>query len=313
MRGLARLLVVLACCTLTLAAGASARAEEGVAANSGLPGSTCQGTDGALPYSEPDGSVSTDALGPEAPSYYEVGMPTGAFAGRAPKAVMLMVPGGGWFTVGKGVVQTFRSSAEEWRSRGWMTVNLSYRACDKSLVDVLWFMKRVRQLEPTTPICASGGSAGGHLVLMLASIRSDLACALAMGAPTDFATLARQRSWNPSAYTYDTVGPTKLLNWASAAFAASGTPIGFSSPLRYAGHVHARVMVVSGEHDVFVPPAQTHGYAAALRSAGPANYVDELVLEPGKYPFVHTGVSKAARDLFDARVDALVAPVIAGR
>src|SRR5687768_10852008 len=84
--------------TLTALTTLAARAAE---PNSGLPGSTCVGHEGAFKYTPPTGGESTTALGPNAPAYYEVGKPIGEFAGRAPKGRMIIIHGGAWHLVGK--------------------------------------------------------------------------------------------------------------------------------------------------------------------------------------------------------------------
>ena len=94
------------------------------------------------------------------PAYYEVGEPTGAYAGRSPKGVMLTIHGGGWYLNGAGAVWSMRGNADRWRARGWRTVNLSYRACGNSVTDVLGFYDKVKVTYPGKPICALGGSAG---------------------------------------------------------------------------------------------------------------------------------------------------------
>jgi acetyl esterase/lipase len=74
-----------------------------------------------------------------APAYYEVGLPTGAYAGQAPRGIMLVIHGGAWMKTGIGAVQSMRPDANRWRARGWETVNLTYRACGQTATDVLWF------------------------------------------------------------------------------------------------------------------------------------------------------------------------------
>src|SRR4051812_2657756 len=72
--------------------------------NSGLPGSTCLATNGGFVYTAPDAGVSTSRLGTDAPAYYEMGKPTGAYEGQIAKAIMIVIHGGAWYTTGKEVV-----------------------------------------------------------------------------------------------------------------------------------------------------------------------------------------------------------------
>ena len=68
------------------------RAAPAAGADTGVP--TC--TPGALgtPFVAPGPGVKTNGLGAGAPVYYEIGAPTGSFAGVAPKGIMLVIHGG---------------------------------------------------------------------------------------------------------------------------------------------------------------------------------------------------------------------------
>src|SRR4051812_37490663 len=101
------------------AVASTATSAHAATANSGLPGSACVGNDGGLHYSAPNHGEKTNGLGPDAPAYYEVGAPTGSFAGKTPKGEMLVIHGGGWHLVGKATVAFERRHADEWRAKGW--------------------------------------------------------------------------------------------------------------------------------------------------------------------------------------------------
>ena len=138
----------------------------------------------ALP-SAPGPGVATTGLGAGAPAYYEIGEPTGDFAGQPPKGVMMVIHGGGWSLHGPGAVASMRSRADRWRAEGWRTLNVGYRPCADSVQDVRWFYDRARELWNTAgPFCVMGSSAGGHLALMLAASRPGVACAIAHAGPT---------------------------------------------------------------------------------------------------------------------------------
>lgn len=302
--------------TFAVAAGpvvASAATTGGV--NTGLPSSTCQATDGGLPYSPPDAGISTTALG-TAPAYYELGAPEGAFLGQAPKGLMMVVHGGGWFTVGAGAVVATRPWADIWRNRGWETLNVTYSACAQSLSDVLWFHDAARALVgPHLPICAVGDSAGAQLALMAANQRSDIACVDAEGGPTDLVTLPQQQAFDASTGVADqTAGPSWVQNLAIAAFGTTG--LAANSPVTAPGR--ARLLLATAQQDEFVPWAQAGEMAAADRAAHPHAYVDTDQLAQGTYfAFTHTdlskgtGVSQAAYDDYLVRQLQLVAPVVA--
>lgn len=278
--------------------------------NTGLPGSTCAPHNGGLTYAPPANGEATTGLGADAPAYYEIGMPTGAFAGRAPKGVMLMIHGGGWHIVGKAAVRYERPRADRWRERGWQTVNLDYRGCARSVEDVFWFMRRVRHLNPGAVICAHGTSAGGQLALLLASIRQDLACAITVGGPSDLTTLEHQLAFDPNLRAFASTGPVRLANFARAAFGSTPDALAKANPRRYVANVRARLLLASGTHDVFIPVAQNQNYAASVRAARPDAYVDVAVLPVGTSPFVHTAVTEESLKDLAAREDALVAPLV---
>jgi acetyl esterase/lipase len=90
----------------------------------------------------PRGDLDTVALG-ALPFYYEVGEPSGAYAGRPPRGVLILLHGGGWVANGGAAAQDVRGEADRWRARGWRTVNSSYRACGSSLTDALLLYDRV--------------------------------------------------------------------------------------------------------------------------------------------------------------------------
>lgn len=273
-------------------------------ANSGQPGSTCVGNDGGLHYWAPTNGEKTSGLGPDAPAYYEVGAPTGAFAGKTPKGEMLVIHGGGWHLVGKTTVAFERRHADEWRARGWETVNVDYHACGQSLSDVQWFKKRVRVLHPNAVICAEGVSAGAQLALTLATTESDLACVIALGGPTDFGAIAGETAYDYRYGVFDNAGPSKVFNLAAAAF---GGNLASMSPINSAASIGARLLLASGEQDPMIPAAQNSALAHAVLSSHTTAYADVDLLPPGTVKFVHTGTTQAALDDLSRREDALVA------
>lgn len=283
---------------------------DSVAPNSGLPGSTCVPQAASFPYTAPGSGVSINALGLDAPGYHEVGRPMGDFLGLRSKGVMLVIHGGGWFAVGKEAVASARPIADRWRARGWTTVNLDYRGCSSSIVDVLWFMKRVRAALPTAVICATGASAGAHLALILASIRHDVACTIALAGPSDFDALLTQTAYDYRTGDFTSFGPERLYYAGFAAFGYSPSPLSMRSPIRYAATLQTRLLLASGEHDLLVPQEQNANYAAAITAAQPSAYVDVVVLPAGDRPFVHGRVSQAGLDDLSARELTLVTPLV---
>src|SRR5438034_834557 len=162
--------------------------------NTGNPDSFCMSRQNADPPPPGDG-VSTSGLPSNAPAYYEVGEPSGDYKGQAPKGVMILLHGGGWYLNGPGAAATERGNADRWRAKGWRTLNISYRPCGASFADVQWFYDQARaQWGTAMPYCAMGSSAGGHLALMLAASRSTLDCVEDDAGPTDGTSVKDQKT-----------------------------------------------------------------------------------------------------------------------
>jgi acetyl esterase/lipase len=280
--------------------------------NIGLPGSPCVPIDAALFSTPPGPGVSTSGLGPGAPAYYEIGLPTGAYAGLRPKAVMLTIHGGAWFMVGPAAAATERPEADRWRAAGWLTVNISYRGCGDSIADVSWFYHRVREIEgPGYEICATGSSAGAHLAMVLAATFPDLGCAIGQGVLTDLAGLTTETAHDPLDDLFDqALGPTLAQGWAGAAFGADPVSLGVASPILHAVDVRARLLLADAHDDMAVPFRQATDLAAAVEAAHPGAYVDTDQLDSGFASFTHAFVSQAALDDYRARENALVAPLL---
>jgi acetyl esterase/lipase len=270
--------------------------------NANQPDAFCAGID------QPDGApvtgVNTTALGSGAPAYYEIGQPTGDFAGRAPKGVMVIIHGGGWVSGGPGALAAMRGDADRWRARGWRTLNVSYRPCSDSLTDVLWFYDQARRLwGDSLPYCAMGASAGGHLALALAAVRDGVDCVIDQSGPTDVQTLrdestptggtdAPRRVYNMMVAA---VGPDNLRWWSPAQF-----------PERLAG---TRILYASAVNDAFTPFAQGTELRDNIKSVAPGAYVDLMQLAKGSVQWVHNPVTADALQAYYDREKKLVAPL----
>jgi acetyl esterase/lipase len=252
----------------------------------------------------PGPGVSVTALG-RAPAPYEVGRPMGRFAGRPPRGIMLLVHGGGWYIVGRGALATEREDALRWRRRGWLTVNLDYPACARSLAGVLWFHDRVRaRFGHRRALCAGGASAGAHLALMLAARRRDVGCVVALGAPTDLRSIGRQASASGGRAGARAVGTMARNAFGRRHLAAL-------SPVRHAGSIHARVLLATARRDIVIPLAQARAMRDALRAHH--RWVESLTLGPGRMPWIHANVSRGALARFHAAELRLVAPLVLRR
>jgi acetyl esterase/lipase len=253
------------------------------------------------PLARPGPGVSKTALG-RAGSAYEVGRPMGRFLGRPPRGIMLLIHGGGWYVVGPGALGTERRDALRWRRRGWLTVNIDYPACARSLTGVLWFHDRVRaRLGRRLPLCAEGASAGAHLALMLAARRRDVACAIGLGTPTDLLAINRQASASGDSNGSRAVGTMARNAFGPRRLAAL-------SPVRNAGAIHARVLLATARRDIVIPLAQGRAMRDALRAR--RRYAESIVLASGRVRWVHADVSRRAVTRFHAAERRLVAPLV---
>lgn len=310
--GLVGLLAAVAVCLLSgppadAAKRKAVKKRTAVAANSGLPGARCKAV-----YRPGDGApdVSTTLLG-VTPAPYEVGEPTRkAPRGGERRRVMLLLHGGAWFTVGAGAMADQRSVAGSWRAAGWTTVNAGYRACKRSVDDVVAVYDRIREhFGPDVPVCVRGESAGGHLALLLAGLRSDVDCVIAAAAPTDLWSMVAQGRRAAA----DGSGPAALKRGVQWGFGVARSAFGRGwltrrSPTTWAASLDARVLMGVAHDDPIVPFAQAEQLADALRAQDPGAYVDLHRLESGDSRWVHAKVSDAAAKEFGRREASLVAP-----
>lgn len=272
--------------------------------NSGQRDSFCT-SDPAVAQTGPGEGISTTALGTGAPAYYEVGEPTGAFAGTQPKGVMLVMNGGGWMLNGSGSVEYDRPIADQWRARGWRTVNLTYRPCSQSVYDVFWFYDRARELWGSNlPYCAHGLSAGGQLALLLANSRPTLGCVVNEAGPVDAATLGGQSAWWSTGP--QTNGPRWVYNLMTAAFGSE--MLYWRSPTSFP--IKARVLMGVAAQDPYTPWAQATELRDKMKANDASAYTDIVKLEAGSVPWTHANVSQAAMDDFARRETELVAPLV---
>jgi hypothetical protein len=284
---------------------------EGVLLGNGLTGGMASGYPDSFcshysypPAGPPESGVSTTTFGSQAPAYYEVGEPTGSFAGQAPLGIMLVIHGGGWAGSGSAYVADERGDADYWRALGWRTVNIDYRPCNQSLADVEWFYDQARQLWGSSlPYCALGASAGGNLALMLAAGRSTLSCVIDEAGPADGSTLPNQLDTFNSADQVD--GPRWVYNLLVSAVDPENVP--WWSPALFS--INARVLYAESTGDPYMPWAQATELQSKMLAANPNAYVDLVQLQKGTTPWVHHGVTADALANFQAHEQQLVAPL----
>jgi len=281
------------------------------AINSGQPDSIC--TDQPAP---PNGSALPAGVSTShpafagAPAYYEVGLPTGSYAGQTPRGIMLVIHGGGWTITSVGAVQAMRPNADRWRARGWETVNLSYRPCGQSTADALWFYDRARDwFGAGARLCTLGLSSGGHLALLIGAQRPDLYCAVSQAGPTDLRTIQSEGAYDPATGEYNqTLGGRWVHNLAAAAFGEENLAAYSPAAQAFATLKGTRVLQGFSADDEKVPYRQAADLGEAMSAANPAAYVDNVQLATGTIPFGHGRVTQAALDDYYAREDQLVAP-----
>ena len=248
--------------------------------------------------------VSTSGLGSDAPAYYEIGEPSGAYAGQPPKGVILVIHGGGWSSVGPGQLDETRGDADRWRARGWRTLNIDYRPCNHSFDDVKWFYDRAQALWGSSmPYCALGASAGGTLAMMLAIARPSVACVENQAGPADAAPLTTQTTPKGGSQ-----GPRALYNVLTSAVGSEN--LVWWSPALF--HIPARVLCGVAADDPYVPYAQCTELKSKMLARDPAAYVDTMQLASGSSPWTHANVSATALQSFYSAEDQLVAGLVAG-
>ena len=274
-----------------------------VPVNQGIANSVCQPTDAGLLYTEPFEGYSTTSLG-EAPGYYEMAPPSGSHAGRRPVGMMILIHGGGWFITGPAAAKSMRSRAQQWRARGWAVISVSStNACGRWMGDLLWFYDRVHALDPGLPVCTVGESSGGHLAVMVAARRPNLACAISEAGPMDLVSIGDQPAYNPNAKGGQTVHPKWVQQLAIAAFGKDG--LAANSPRRLAKRIRGRVLVASADNDQLVPPQQARDMKVSLDAAHRSVRHDRWLLAAGDVGWVHSRVTMTSIKRLWALEDAI--------
>lgn len=221
---------------------------------------------------------------PRGPTY-EVTNPSGAYAGKRPKGWVVLIHGVGWAAPpsAMGFEIPARNRFNRW---GWATLNVGYRPNRLALTDSLalydWLRGRV---GPRVPICTEGGSAGGHLALMVAVRRASVNCVVSQAGPADFVTVR-----NPlTSLARQTFG-RHLRRWSPALLL-------FTAP----------TVAGCATNDPVVPCNQVTALARHHRN------VEPVYLKPGDAFFVHTNVDADALKGFWTKARRLLARAAAAR
>ena len=194
--------------------------------------------------------------------------------------VVLVIHGGGWVT---GDRSTSTSLARLIAKRGLAAFNIDYRLANATnagtrwpaqIVDaqlaVRWLRSRAASLGiDAVHMGSTGDSAGGHLALMLGVLPAIV--------PGDEAGLYPDQRPDVGAVA-DLFGPADLATmppWVHGIYPAlfgTATPppslLAAMSPLQHVTRNSPPVLIIQGNADVIVPPAQSQSMADALRSQG---------------------------------------------
>jgi acetyl esterase/lipase len=214
---------------------------------------------------------------PEPPPRGVWGKPAGPNAGKRPKAVVMLIHGGGWQGLNGRALATEVAIARVLRRLGYETLTIDYRRGAAGIADADRFYRQARhRFGPRFPICADGTSAGGHVALMLAVRHPDLTCAISLAGPTDLPALNQEH------------GGGTAYKLAEQAFGTDR--LAEFSPALRARSIRARILLVVASNDPVVPLEQ----ARRLRRVLPA--VRVIVVPPGRRDgrFVHSRVDAAA-------------------
>jgi pimeloyl-ACP methyl ester carboxylesterase len=118
--------------------------------------------------------------------FSELSRPSGTVRGY-----VITVHPGGWNLVGPGVAGLMNPEDARLNRWGYETLNVDHRRGAASLTDVTRFYDELRARVGDRPICIDGWSSGGHLAMMVASIRPDVACVISVAGPTYLPSLPR--------------------------------------------------------------------------------------------------------------------------
>jgi pimeloyl-ACP methyl ester carboxylesterase len=200
--------------------------------------------------------------------FSEVSRPSGE-----PRGYVITIHPGGWRLVGEGMAGLMHPETKRLNRWGYETLNVDHRRGAAGLTDVTRFYDELRaRVGVTKPICLDGWSSGGHLAMMVAAIRPEVECVIAVAAPSHLPSL-----------------PGPLLRLAHRFFDSHGglarwspATLKLDVPLLL-GHARA---------DHAVP----FGQSMRMLDADPLARL--VAFAPGSAPYVHGTVSRRDLDRF---------------
>lgn len=237
-------------------------------------------TERAAPQRSTTGDAASPRATPSVSSLGIFGAPLGTVPASRPRAVVLILHGGGWAATTDRTLREANLGTEGYRAGGFATLTLRMKAGRGAIDSATTAYDAIRRrYGSAVPICAIGASTGGHIALMLAVARPNLACVVANAAPTD------------------------LGLWGREVPAAKGQIAGYFgselrrySPAMRPGDVRARVLLQYAANDRDVPATQ----GRAFRAARPRG-TQLLVFPAGDAPWAHSSIDRRALDGIYAR------------
>lgn len=198
--------------------------------------------------------------------------------GTAPRPGVIVFHGGGWIHSGKETA--YRSLCLPYLERGFVVANVEYRVASQATApaavsDALdatrWFFKHAKKynVDPKR-IVVTGGSAGGHLALMVGMTPKS----------------AHLGPVSPVAAVIDGYGITDAVellsgphhqSWATDWIPASTTRVELArkvSPMTYVRHDLPPIFIAQGADDHTVPPEQSIRLHNALDMDGVPNVLE---------------------------------------
>lgn len=196
----------------------------------------------------------------------------------SPAAVVVLVPGSGFNGAGEANADRMAIRAGSWRRWGFRTRIAEYRAGKAGLIDVAGETRAARRAFPRLPVCVYGESSGGTWALLVAARTRDVACVVALAAPTDQETLV-QSPYRRARHLGGTMWPRRF---GSADEDDSWEPYDVWS----AAAVPVPVLLGYAAGDRTVPPQQGRIFAPVA----PERALQ--VLRRGRQRFPHTRVHR---------------------
>lgn len=219
-------------------------------------------------------------------------------AGGANRPAIVIIHGGGWAGGDKGGHDWY---AKQFQRKGITVFNINYRLITAGRPDTVWpaqiqdvqnVVRLIRAnaakcgIDPNR-ICAMGDSAGGHLAMMLGTLKKSW--------PGDRSELNADQSPAVSCVV-DLFGPSDLAN---PNFNKGGTALvglfggktvaqdpelyAKASPINNVTSQSAATLIFHGNNDTIVPLAQSTDFVSALNAKGVTNQI--FVFNGGHWSF----------------------------